>query len=106
MGFTEFVVFIARISREISFKSNELHLKIDKLLGLLFNTIKAKKTFTFEIKEEGAVSLRAKSKMRSILMGVRFIGKIQKKIKMRRVTKSVLNAITAINYMKKLVEKR
>lgn len=48
MGFTEFVVFIARISDDISARTNDLHLKIDKVLGLLFTNISAEKLFTFE----------------------------------------------------------
>lgn len=46
MHFCEFVVFVARISDQVN--GAELHLKVDKLLGILFSTIGAKKDFTFD----------------------------------------------------------
>jgi hypothetical protein len=42
MGFTEFVVFIARISEwVVTTKAESHHIKVDKVLGSLFSTIKA-----------------------------------------------------------------
>jgi hypothetical protein len=107
MGFTEFVVFIAIISNEVSSKTTDLNLKIDKMLGLLFSTIKAKKLFTFDTEEtKSTVGIRSKSRMRSMLIGIRFIGRIQRKIRIKKSKRLILNVIMTVNYIQKLVKKR
>lgn len=79
MDFNEFLVFIAKVSEGVS-GANELHLKIDKVLGLLFSNISAEKVFTYEVVAEKKVAapanIRSKSRFRSLLIGIRFVGKI------------------------------
>jgi hypothetical protein len=79
MDFNEFLVFIAKVSEGVS-GANELHLKIDKVLGLLFSNISAEKVFTYEFVAEKKVAapanIRSKSRFRSLLIGIRFVGKI------------------------------
>lgn len=79
MDFNEFLVFIARVSQGVS-GANELHLKIDKVLGLLFSNISATKVFTYEVlpekKVEESAKIRSKSRFRTLLIGIRFVGRI------------------------------
>ena len=109
MDYNEFLVFIARISEGVNARTNDLHIKIDKVLGLLFTNISATKAFSYDVVAEKEVTqlsnIRSKSRFRALLIGIRFVGRVQRRIRIRRNGKLFLNVIMAVNYMKKLAQK-